>query len=121
MLAGMWYFEPGSKSISDLRTGGLTPLYCSLKKYWEMYKQTTTSFISGYEEDLFAWWKSTDCELVELFLYNFTIESVNHLNLHQWQLYCSFLISFVKTSHLQWSIVSANGKNGNLSMAWANK
>ena len=32
MLAGTWYLEPGSKSISDRRTGGLTPLRRSLEK-----------------------------------------------------------------------------------------
>lgn len=31
-LAGMWYLEPGSKSISDLNTGGFIPPYCSLQK-----------------------------------------------------------------------------------------
>lgn len=30
MLAGMWYLDPGSKSISDRSTGGLIPEYCSL-------------------------------------------------------------------------------------------
>lgn len=32
ILAGMWNFDAGSKSISDLRTGGLIPPYRSLKK-----------------------------------------------------------------------------------------
>lgn len=31
MLAGMWYFAPGSKSISDLSSGGFIPPNCSLK------------------------------------------------------------------------------------------
>lgn len=32
MFAGIWYFAPGSKSSSDLRTGGLIPMYCSLSR-----------------------------------------------------------------------------------------
>ena len=32
MFAGMWYLDPGSKSSSDLSTGGLTPMYSSLSR-----------------------------------------------------------------------------------------
>lgn len=32
MLAGTWYLDPGSKSVSDLSTGGFTPPSRSLKK-----------------------------------------------------------------------------------------
>jgi hypothetical protein len=31
MFAAMWYFEPGSKSISDRKTGGFIPENFSLK------------------------------------------------------------------------------------------
>lgn len=33
MLAGMWNLDAGSKSISDLKTGGLMPPYRSLNKW----------------------------------------------------------------------------------------
>lgn len=37
MLAGMWNFDAGSKSISDLKTGGLIPPYRSLKNQIRNY------------------------------------------------------------------------------------
>lgn len=80
IFAGTWYFDPGSKSSSDLKTGGLIPPYFSLK----------IRFVFIF--DFYQYFNQTN------------------RNSHQWQLYCSLVIFLLNISQRQASRDKANGK-----------